>query len=93
MDIDQLDQNAAVNKAGAILGNFQKAAKGKTADLVSENALQPYDEVRLPSMLVFKQLLSCMLGWSRCGKGCFCPCYCADGSSVHLILLGLQNCA
>ncbi|KAK9825932.1 hypothetical protein WJX81_008374 [Elliptochloris bilobata] len=38
---DELDQNAAVNKAGAIIGQFQKA----TGTKVSDTALQPYDEV------------------------------------------------
>ena len=42
VDVDQLDQNAAVNKAGEIIGNFQKA----TGTKVSGDALQPYDEVR-----------------------------------------------
>lgn len=41
VDVDQLDQNAAVNKAGEIIGNFQKA----TGTKVSGDALQPYDEV------------------------------------------------
>ncbi len=38
--IDQLDQNKAVNKAGAIVGKF---AAPKTK--ISDTALQPYDEV------------------------------------------------
>ncbi len=38
--LDQLDQNAAVNKAGAIVGKF---AAPKTK--LSDTALQPYDEV------------------------------------------------
>jgi light-harvesting complex II chlorophyll a/b binding protein 4 len=38
--IDQLDQNKAVNKAGAIVGKFA-APKSK----ISDTALQPYDEV------------------------------------------------
>lgn len=42
VDADQLDQNAAVNKAGEIIGSFQKA----TGTKVSGDALQPYDEVR-----------------------------------------------
>ena len=45
MDNDQLDQNEAVNQAGQIIGAFQKA----TGAPVSENALQPYDEVRAPA--------------------------------------------
>ena len=41
MDLDQLDQNSAVNKAGAIVGKFASASKTK----LSDTALQPYDEV------------------------------------------------
>ncbi len=41
VDLDALDQNAAVNKAGQIVGAF---AKGK-ANEISDKALQPYDEV------------------------------------------------
>lgn len=41
VDLDALDQNAAVNKAGQIVGQF---AKGK-ANEISDKALQPYDEV------------------------------------------------
>lgn len=40
VDLDQLDQNAAVNKAGRIVGSFSPAV-----DQVSEDAFQPYSEV------------------------------------------------
>jgi light-harvesting complex II chlorophyll a/b binding protein 4 len=40
VDLDRLDQNAAVNKAGQILGKYAQKAKG-----VSRDPLQPYDEV------------------------------------------------
>lgn len=40
VDLDQLDQNAAVNLPGRVLGK----ATGKT-EKVSSNSLQPYDEV------------------------------------------------
>lgn len=40
VDLDALDQNKAVNKAGGIVGKFQ----GKT-ETVSSNALSPYSEV------------------------------------------------
>ncbi|KAK9811266.1 hypothetical protein WJX72_000882 [[Myrmecia] bisecta] len=40
VDLDKLDQNAAVNKAGQIVGKFAAKNKG-----VSRDALQPYDEV------------------------------------------------
>lgn len=40
VDIDQLDQNAAVNKAGRILGTFTPVV-----DEVSTDSLQPYSEV------------------------------------------------
>jgi len=39
-EIDQLDQNQAVNKAGGILGSFRP-----TVDEVSTQSLQPYSEV------------------------------------------------
>ena len=39
-DIDQLDQNKAVNKPGSILGSFKPAV-----DQVSTDRLQPYSEV------------------------------------------------
>ena len=52
VDVDELDQNAAVNKAGQILGAYQKA----TGTKVSDTALQPYDEVRTPPLAV---------GWAR----------------------------
>jgi len=38
--VDQLDQNAAVNKPGAIEGSFRPVV-----DQVSQDALQPYSEV------------------------------------------------
>ena len=41
MDLDALDQNAAVNKAGQIVGAFAKCK----ANEISDKALQPYDEV------------------------------------------------
>ena len=41
VDLDQLDQNKAVNKAGAIVGSFKAATNSK----ISDTALQPYDEV------------------------------------------------
>ena len=41
VDLDQLDQNSAVNKAGAIVGSFKAATNSK----ISDTALQPYDEV------------------------------------------------
>ena len=40
VDIDQLDQNAAVNKAGRIIGTFTPVV-----DEVSTDSLQPYSEV------------------------------------------------
>lgn len=40
VDVDQLDQNAAVNKAGRILGTFTP-----NIDEVSTDSLQPYSEV------------------------------------------------
>lgn len=40
VDLDQLDQNKAVNKAGGIIGKYQAPSKG-----LSGQALQPYDEV------------------------------------------------
>ena len=40
VDIDQLDQNKAVNKAGGILGKFNPVS-----DAVSTDSLQPYSEV------------------------------------------------
>merc|ERR1739848_168992 len=39
-DLDQLDQNQAVNKAGAVIGSFKP-----TVDEVSTQSLQPYSEV------------------------------------------------
>ena len=41
VDLDKLDQNAAVNKAGQVVGQFAKQAKNQ----LSDTALQPYDEV------------------------------------------------
>ena len=41
MDLDALDQNAPVNKAGQVIGNFAKSK----ANQISDTALQPYDEV------------------------------------------------
>ncbi|KAK9811394.1 hypothetical protein WJX72_003203 [[Myrmecia] bisecta] len=40
-DLDSLDQNASVNKAGQIIGKYQPAASAR----VSDTALAPYDEV------------------------------------------------
>lgn len=40
VDLDQLDQNKAVNKAGGTLGRFNPVA-----DNVSTDSLQPYSEV------------------------------------------------
>lgn len=40
VDVDQLDQNAAVNKAGSIIGTFTP-----DTDKVSTDRLQPYSEV------------------------------------------------
>lgn len=40
VDLDQLDQNAATNKAGRIIGSFTAAS-----DEVSTDSLQPYSEV------------------------------------------------
>ncbi len=42
VDIDQLDQNKGVNKAGGIIGKFNPVA-----DAVSTDSLQPYSEVQL----------------------------------------------
>jgi light-harvesting complex II chlorophyll a/b binding protein 4 len=42
VDLDQLDQNAAVNLPGKLVG---KVAGKKAAEKVSSNSLQPYDEV------------------------------------------------
>merc|ERR1711998_736968 len=39
-DLDQLDQNSAVNKAGGVVGSFKPSA-----DQVSTQSLQPYSEV------------------------------------------------
>merc|ERR1712124_101328 len=39
-DLDQLDQNQAVNKAGGVVGSFET-----TVDEVSTQSLQPYSEV------------------------------------------------
>merc|ERR1719450_376625 len=39
-DLDQLDQNQAVNKAGGVIGTFKP-----TVDEVSSESLQPYSEV------------------------------------------------
>merc|ERR1719240_136329 len=39
-DLDQLDQNQAVNKAGGVVGSFRP-----TVDQVSTQSLQPYSEV------------------------------------------------
>merc|ERR1719240_79239 len=39
-DLDQLDQNQAVNKAGGVVGSFKP-----TVDQVSTQSLQPYSEV------------------------------------------------
>lgn len=41
VDIDELDQNKAVNKAGGIVGQFKASGNGA----VSTDSLQPYDEV------------------------------------------------
>ena len=41
VDIDELDQNKAVNKAGGIIGKFSPVP-----DNVSTDSLQPYSEVR-----------------------------------------------
>ncbi|CAG9463099.1 unnamed protein product [Pedinophyceae sp. YPF-701] len=41
IDVDELDQNAAVNKPGQVVGTFQPQAE----KVSSENKLQPYDEV------------------------------------------------
>ncbi|CAK0784280.1 Chlorophyll a-b binding protein CP29.1, chloroplastic [Coccomyxa viridis] len=41
IDLDALDQNKAVNKAGQVLGGFAKSK----ANQISDTALQPYDEV------------------------------------------------
>ena len=41
VDLDSLDQNKNVNKAGQVLGQFAKAK----ANQISDTALQPYDEV------------------------------------------------
>lgn len=41
VDLDSLDQNKNVNKAGQIVGNFAKSK----ANQISDTALQPYDEV------------------------------------------------
>jgi len=57
VDIDQLDQNKAVNKAGAILGKFNPVA-----DAVSTDSLQPYSEVGPAALLArlhVAQLLIC----------------------------------
>lgn len=40
VDIDQLDQNKAVNKVGNIIGKFSPVP-----DNVSTDSLQPYSEV------------------------------------------------
>ncbi len=42
VDLDQLDQNAAVNLPGKLVG---KVAGKKAGEKVSSNSLQPYDEV------------------------------------------------
>merc|ERR1711937_1042433 len=39
-DLDQLDQNSAINKAGNVIGSFKPKA-----DQVSSQSLQPYSEV------------------------------------------------
>ena len=41
VDLDSLDQNKNVNKAGQVVGQFAKAK----ANQISDTALQPYDEV------------------------------------------------
>lgn len=41
VDLDSLDQNKNVNKAGRVVGQFAKAK----ANQISDTALQPYDEV------------------------------------------------
>lgn len=41
VDIDELDQNKAVNKAGGIIGKFNPVV-----DNVSTDSLQPYSEVQ-----------------------------------------------
>lgn len=46
VDIDQLDQNKAVNKAGGILGKFNPVA-----DAVSTDSLQPYSEASSPLLV------------------------------------------
>ena len=40
LQLDSLDQNKAVNKAGGVVGKFTP-----TADVVSEDRLSPYSEV------------------------------------------------
>jgi len=39
-DLDQLDQNKSVNRAGSVVGSFQSAS-----DKVSSDSIQPYSEV------------------------------------------------
>ena len=55
VDIDQLDQNKGVNKAGGIIGKFNPVA-----DAVSTDSLQPYSEVQLcrRGLIVLLQLFT-----------------------------------
>jgi hypothetical protein len=43
VDIDELDQNAAKNKPGEIIGSFS----GRSEKVSATESLQPYDEVRV----------------------------------------------
>lgn len=41
IDVDELDQNAAKNRAGGIIGSFS----GRKEQISATETLQPYDEV------------------------------------------------
>ena len=67
IDVDALDQNAAVNKAGEIVGAFVGDRNEKVS---AKDALAPYDEVRLgPTTLNTRSaLLMYAMTASRCTK-------------------------